>query len=238
MLCIVTDAHIDAGTPQADEFLEMLDALSSTPHDVLFLGDIMELWFAIWRYENDFHRQFVAWCRKEKEKRRIYFIEGNHEFYATSKYRDAFTQGTVNSILLGEAFFTHGHRIQEPPWGINRWTQALIRSKPIWAGAVIVPFGHAIVDGIKRMLSSNGKYNKKPFVPTEKIQAWAEGVIKKNPNIKHLFIGHFHKSETIKLANEAECHVLSPWKDTRDISLFNLQSNTLSTQHWKKLLTD
>ena len=237
MLCIVTDAHIDAGTPQADEFFEMLEAISKTPHDVLFLGDIMELWFAIWRYEKDFHRQFIAWCIKEKENRKIYFIEGNHEFYATSKYRWAFTKCDENSLLLDDVFFAHGHKIQEPPWGINRWTQWLIESKLTWALSVIVPFGQAIVDWIKGMLSSKGKYSRKPFVPTERIQMWAERILKRNPNIKHLFIGHFHKSETIKLANGAECRVLPPWKDTRDVSLFNFQTNTLSTQHWKKLLT-
>ena len=62
-MIIIADAHVDdAGGHKAD-FFQMLRAIEKTNHDVIFLGDIFDLWIALPRYEKDCHKAFLAWCQ-------------------------------------------------------------------------------------------------------------------------------------------------------------------------------
>ena len=79
MIFLVADAHLEDGQELDGEFSAMLEALSRTDCDVIFLGDIMDLWIAKPRYEKGCHEAFIRWCREEAAKRKVFFVEGNHE---------------------------------------------------------------------------------------------------------------------------------------------------------------
>ncbi|MBO7089265.1 MAG: hypothetical protein J6W70_05105, partial [Lentisphaeria bacterium] len=77
---MIADAHLTCREPE-DEFFRMLDGVSRLPADIgiIFLGDIFDLWIALRGYENDDHRRFLEWCRREKERRQIVFLLGGAE---------------------------------------------------------------------------------------------------------------------------------------------------------------
>ena len=109
---MIADAHLTCREPE-DEFFRMLDGVSRLPADIgiIFLGDIFDLWIALRGYENDDHRRFLDWCRREKERRRIVFLEGNHEFFVAKTYSDAFSYSSEDSYEDGALQWLHGDRI-------------------------------------------------------------------------------------------------------------------------------
>lgn len=236
MLLIVTDAHLLPDTPASEDFWEMLSAVSSGEHDILFLGDVMELWMAISRYEDELHARFVEWARKENRNRKIYFIEGNHEYFVASKYKDAFTDASEDSLRLGRAFFTHGQYIQEAPWGINRLTQRFFKSWFTRLVLRVIPGGETIIRKVKGALGSNGKYPH-PVVPEARIEAWSGRILEGDASVGHLFLGHFHAARTLSLPGGRTCHVLPPWKQAGEVTLFDLDANRIATAGpWRQVL--
>ena len=236
MLLIVTDAHLLPGAPPTDDFLEMLEAVSSSAHDVLFLGDIMELWMAIGRYEDELHARFIEWCGKERDKRKLFFIEGNHEYFVASKYRRFFTGASEDALQLGNALFAHGQYIQEAPWGINRLTQRFFKSWFTRLVLRVIPGGETIIRKVKGALGSNGKYPH-PVVPEARIEAWAGRLLEGDTPVDHLFLGHFHAARTLPLPGGRTCHVLPPWKEAGEVTLFDLDANRIvAAGPWRQVL--
>jgi len=45
-MIIIADAHIDESRGNESAFFQMLEAIEKTDHDIVFLGDIFELWIA------------------------------------------------------------------------------------------------------------------------------------------------------------------------------------------------
>ena len=111
---MIADAHLTCREPE-DGFFRMLDGVSRLPDDIgiIFLGDIFDLWIALRGYENDEHRRFLAWCRKEKKRRQIVFLEGNHEFFVAKTYADAFTYAGEDAYREGDLLWLHGDRINK-----------------------------------------------------------------------------------------------------------------------------
>ena len=58
-LIIITDAHISETKGNHAIFFKMLEFLERNNHDLIFLGDIFELWVALPRYEEKIHREFI-----------------------------------------------------------------------------------------------------------------------------------------------------------------------------------
>ncbi len=80
-LAVLADVHAVEGEESERVLRNLLEQLSSTDDDVMFLGDIMDLWIGLPKYECKLQRDFLEWCRHEKSRRKIYFVEGNHEYY-------------------------------------------------------------------------------------------------------------------------------------------------------------
>ena len=235
MLLIVTDAHLLPGSARNDDFRAMLRAISASPHDVLFLGDIMELWMAIPRYETPEHAAFLEWCRSESARRKVFFVEGNHEFQVSAEHRDCFTEVAVESMILGDCLFCHGACIQEPPWGITRLLLRFFRTRFVNVVLRIVPGGSTIINTFKRLLGSNGKYRNAPVVPEQKIRRWLSAVKRRNPNLKLCFLGHFHTGKSLAVES-LDCHIIPPWKESQEILLLDTTRETFTLSPWKALL--
>jgi hypothetical protein len=134
---MIADAHLTCREPE-DEFFRMLDGVSRLPADIgiIFLGDIFDLWIALRGYENDDHRRFLDWCRREKERRRIVFLEGNHEFFVAKTYSDAFSYSSEDSYEDGALQWLHGDRINRKDYTYTvDWAAPM--SMPFFVGAAI-----------------------------------------------------------------------------------------------------
>ena len=74
-MIIIADAHIDESRGNESVFFQMLDAIEKTDQDVVFLGDIFELWIALPHYEKGSHRSFLTWCETQKRRRTVGFMQ-------------------------------------------------------------------------------------------------------------------------------------------------------------------
>ena len=112
-ILLIADCHLTEHCPEKTVFFSMLKKISVTDYDVLFLGDIFDVWIGCPGYETGIHRDFMEWCRKEKGNRNVWFIEGNHEFFIRRNRSECFTEVFLQSAFLdGGAFYvSHGDLI-------------------------------------------------------------------------------------------------------------------------------
>ena len=231
-IVFVADAHVASGCPSEAEFRAMLEALSRTDYDLVFLGDIMDLWIGKDAYEDDLQRFFVAWCKHEKERRNIIYIEGNHEFFVANKYDGLI--GTVkkgrfqDDILLAE----HGHNIGFP-LSFNRLFIAICKSGFVSFLLDVLPCGQKLALWTKHKFGSNGR-TFFSNLPNGRIQAWAERMSRKT-EAKEIFIGHFHTFQEFNLLNGTRLTVLPAWKNNQAVMLFSPDTHNASICHWRNL---
>ncbi len=172
-LVIITDAHISRPQGNSDAFFEMLATLEQGAGDVVFLGDIFDLWIALTRYEDDLHHRFLSWCQRQKPRRRVGFVEGNHEFFLAREHADAFTWCTQQAWWqdVEGNLFCHGDRINRFDRPYLTFRQLI--KNPI-ARALIcgLPLGPRLVHHVKeRMKSTNQAFRK--FLPQEQLRQFA-----------------------------------------------------------------
>ena len=112
-MIIVADAHVSKDLNNHTAFFEMLEFFENSHHDLVFLGDIFELWVALPDYENDIHYKFIEWCHVQQKYRIIGFVEGNHEYYLASEKAQAFSWCSSDAWCRHESgtLFVHGDRI-------------------------------------------------------------------------------------------------------------------------------
>ena len=114
-IIFIADAHLVDAPDSSDGFFEFLKKIGESEYQIVFLGDIFELWIAFDAYEEPIHRRFLEWCRTEKERRMVGFLEGNHEFYVAWRHGDAFTWAAESTHCLsnGKICLMHGDRVNE-----------------------------------------------------------------------------------------------------------------------------
>lgn len=230
ILC-VADAHI-LETPGTDGgFFAMLAKVAETDYDIVFMGDIFELWIAFDSYETDVHKRFLEWCRKEKTKRQIGFIEGNHEFYVSERYADAFTWCTDSSHTLsnGKVCLMHGDTINEDDIGY-RLLRLVLRNPLsrflVWFFGPLV--GKMLSEKIRLSLKDKNLKHKKNF-PEKYIGQLADEMDANN--ISLCLLGHFHQTAAVRGIN-----VLPAWNPDGEIGVFEPDSERFSVRPWKKVL--
>ena len=186
---IIADAHLTCREPE-DEFFRMLDGVSHLPGDIgiIFLGDIFDLWIALRGYENDDNRRFLDWCRKEKTKRQVVFLEGNHEFYVAETYPDAFSFCSGDTYQDGPLQWMHGDRINKQDHAYTLLRLLLRNRLTRWFLRLIGPtFGPAFAHYVRERLRYTNQANKHFFPESHALKLLAS-----SPPDSILFAGHFH----------------------------------------------
>ena len=186
---INADAHLTSREPD-DDFFRMLDGVSRLPGDIgiIFLGDVFDLWIALRGYENDEHRRFLDWCRREKANRQVIFLEGNHEFFVAKKHSDAFSYADEDSYQDGLLQWLHGDRINKKDHAYavlrfilrNWFTRGFL-----W---LIGPtFGPSFAHYVRERLRTTNQAHKKYFPEPHALKFLAAC-----PPDSIVFVGHFH----------------------------------------------
>ncbi|MBQ7730241.1 MAG: metallophosphoesterase [Lentisphaeria bacterium] len=186
---MVADAHLSCCEPE-DEFFRMLDSVSRLPGDIgiVFLGDIFDLWIALRGYENEEHRRFLDWCRREKARREIVFLEGNHEFFVAKTYPDAFSYSDEDSYRDGTTQWLHGDRInrRDHSYKILRFILRNILTR--WFLWCIGPtFGPSFAHYVRERLRTTNQAHKTYFP-----EQAALNYLSSCPPDFVVFAGHFH----------------------------------------------
>ncbi len=226
-LILIADAHVSKARGNAPAFFRLLDALARYDDDLIFLGDIFDLWVALPRYENELHRRFVAWCRQQKKRRAIGFLEGNREFFLTVRHADAFSwcvSGPWHRDQYGN-LFCHGDQINRLDLRYlsfrrlskNRWSRLLLQS---------LPLGPALAEHLKRRLKhTNPAFRRR--LPIDQIERFAEARFREGA--RTVFAGHFHQPYTYCNPGGAQMHALPAWMSTGCVSRYDPVERRIET---------
>jgi len=231
---IVADAHIRGGTVgKSAEFFKMLDHLKKLRYDIVFLGDVFELWIALDGYEDEHHKRFLQWCAEAKTKRSVGFLEGNHEYFVSRKRSGAFTWATEDEMLTeGGILFDHGDLIN-----IHDWQYRLMRRlfKSLAARAVLnllKPIGPAVANRIRVALKGTNKKHRKG-VPGELLEPYAA---RHSANgAKKIFVGHFHEKGRFVSKDGVELNIVPSWRDAGLVGVLAKDSGKIEYRPWHEV---
>ena len=214
---MIADAHLTCRKPE-DEFFRMLDAAARLPGDVgiIFLGDIFDLWIALPGYENGEQRRFLDWCRREKTKRNVIFLEGNHEFFVAKTYGDAFTYADETMYQDGLLQWLHGDRINREDRGYA-FLRFMIRNRLMrWLLRLAGPtFGPSFAHYVRERLRTTNQANKHYFPEPHALRYLASC-----PPDSVVFAGHFHDRVT-KTAGGRILEVLPAYANASELAYYD-----------------
>lgn len=234
-LIIVADTHIEPGGIQEQAFYKMLAKLGDSPHDVIFLGDIFDLWIALPGYEGKTQRAFLQWCRRQKTSRTIGFIEGNHEFFVSAQHGENFSWSTSASSWRDAAgnLFVHGDQINRNDSRYllfrrltkNAVTRALLR---------FLPGGPQICNRLGQMLRHTNRQHRLGL-PEEQIQFFADQNFA--DGVKTIFAGHFHSTYHYEHRSARSMYLLPAWFESGQVALVDSGNNQAPVQFitWEAL---
>lgn len=226
-MLIVTDAHVSAANGNQEEFAEMLSALERFEGEIVFLGDIFDLWIGLTRYEEPAQRAFVAWCANRGG---VGFVEGNHEFYVVRRHRAAFAWSSDWGRRSGGLLFVHGDLINRADHKYLRWRKLSKNAAMRWFVRCL-PFGTRLVQRVKRKMKKTNMAFRL-HLPEEALSQYcrdrsAEGVTR-------IFVGHFHQAFACE---HGGCHltVLPDWFSTGMITAYDRDTGALQSAPWRQL---
>ena len=229
-MVLIADSHVSPAQGNITEFREMLAALAESPHGVVFLGDILDLWIALPGYETALHEEFVAWCRRESAKRVVGFVEGNHEFFLVEGHADAFTFTASEEFLDAEnRLFTHGDTINQNDWSYRVFRRLVKNPFTRWLEKV-VPGGPALARFIKDHL--NARRDKLPkFFPEANVAAYIDERIQQGA--KAVYMGHFHGRHCLERPGGGHGEVIPAWCGSGQVVLVEKGSLQGVVYHWR-----
>ena len=194
-ILLITDSHLTEHCPERAVFRSLLEKISRSDYDVLFLGDIFDVWIGCSGYETSVHQEFMEWCSREKKKRNLWFIEGNHEFYISRNRSEYFTEVFQDHAFLddGALFAAHGDRINHHDTAF-----ALLRGclrNPLSYFVVklfgYTGFGTSFSGEVRKDLRTTNQ-KQKHYFPEAELQALDQ--VLKSKNVTSAVVGHFHRS--------------------------------------------
>lgn len=233
-LVMIADAHISRSLGNVDAFFDMLAALESGPGDVVFLGDIFDLWVALPRYENARHRMFLSWCQRQKRHRRIGFVEGNHEFFLAQSHAAAFTWCTQRPWWQDAEgnLFCHGDRVNRHDR--NYLVFRKFTKNPIMKAFVReFPRGPHLVQHARRRMKQTRRVFQKTL-PQNQLRAFAEDRFA--GGAARIFIGHFHQTFHYQGQDGGELDTLPDWFSQGWISVLRADHGVLQQGPWQDIL--
>ena len=234
-MIIITDAHVSEANGNHTDFFRMLEALEKNDQDLIFLGDIFDLWIALPRYEEDVHRDFLAWCRHQKKFRRIGYMEGNHEYYLADERDRDFTWCSQAPWRQDDKgiLYVHGDQINRKDRNYLGFRK-LAKSRISKFLVRVLPFGPLVVASIKKGMKKTN-INFRRHLPRDEIKAFAETMFATGVDI--IFVGHFHRQFRYGNPQSRALYVLPDWFGTQKVTVYQRESKEIVSTHWEDLET-
>ena len=232
-LLLIADSHVRPENDSRIEFMQMLDRISRTPHDVCFLGDILELWFGLSRYDNGVTTAFLDWCRREKSRRSVYLVEGNHEFFVAQRHHGCFTKCGRNVLPLGNGLVVAHGDIVAPWYSGHRIFRLLTKNWLTRLALMFVPGAPAMANCLKRMMEKRTLHRVFVF-PSGQVHRFATRTLARH-GADTLLMGHFHQCRHEFLPSGKCWFTIPDWKKTRKIGLADADGRNLRIIPWRRL---
>jgi len=232
-MIIIADAHVDDDRGNDADFFLMLNAFEKNDQDLIFLGDIFELWIALPRYEKDIHKNFLTWCKEQKKYRTIGFIEGNHEYFVADEKNDHFSWCSAKAMWQDNKgnLFCHGDQINRRDINYLRFRR-LVKNKIAKTIARFLPFGPVISELFKNYLKkTNPEFRK--HLPEDEIAAFANDRFK--DGIHSIFAAHFHQRHHYRSVESRALYILPAWMKAEQVTFCEASSKEINSYHWQEL---
>lgn len=233
-MIIIADAHVDENRASHLPFFQMLEAIAATRDDVVFLGDIFELWIGFSRYESSIHERFMTWCRAEKRNRTVGFLEGNHEYFVATDRSDCFSWCTATSVWRDEhdVLYCHGDKINSRDRNYLRFRK-LVKNRLVRIVLKKLPYGPAVAAGLKRDLKKTNLQFRK-HLPRTEIERFAERVFA--DGVQTVWVGHFHRHFQYKGKHGGSLRILPAWMDRGQIARIDPETGDIAIDTWNRLV--
>lgn len=234
-MIIVADAHVSRFHGNDNAFFEMLSALEKADRDVVFLGDIFDLWVAFPRYEGEIHERFLAWCRAYKNRRLVGFVEGNHEFFVADQHGGDFSwcERAERALPREKTLFVHGDLINRDDKNYLRFRKL---TKNLIAKTLVrmLPRGPHLVDDLKRKLKNTNQAFR-IRLPEEHLRRFARERLESE--VEAIFVGHFHQPYRYNHEEKGFIQVLPAWYEGGSIAEWRSDERSLTLGPWEEILS-
>jgi UDP-2,3-diacylglucosamine pyrophosphatase LpxH len=232
---IVADSHIRPGGSAERSFFEMLAKMGRSRYDIVFLGDIFDLWIGLPGYEGSAQKDFLAWCWHQKHRRRIGLIEGNHEFFVSEMHAGHFSWSTSATSWRSAdgCLFVHGDRLNPDDHRYltfrrltkNAVTKILLRG---------LPGGSSVCHRLRQALRhTNRQYRQ--GLPETRIRQYADQMF--DDGLKAIFVGHFHSIRQFEQAPSKMLYLVPAWFASGRVTRVDSSTGALKVDFpdWKAL---
>ena len=230
-MILITDSHVSTTYKNINAFFGMLERIERTSHDVVFLGDIFDLWVCLPRYEEPIQQRFLAWCKHERQRRSVGLVEGNHEFFVANRKADHFSWCVGDEQREKNILFIHGDLINPKDKNYLRFRSISKNRFTRWTMHVL-PWGPRLVHKLKSSLKNTNKEFRIGF-PEQAIQTFARKHF--GEGIQYIFGGHLHHEYTYQHQNGAKLHILPDWLSTEKVGIFDEKHRKLRLLNWQDL---
>jgi UDP-2,3-diacylglucosamine pyrophosphatase LpxH len=232
-MIIITDAHISKTAGNHATFFRMLASLETNQEDLIFLGDIFDLWVALPGYEDELHRQFAGWCREQKKHRTIGFMEGNHEYYLARHRAPDFSWCSAAAWRQNDAgsLFVHGDQLNRGDRNYLLFRK-LVKNPAARFIISILPFGPKLAQSLKHGLKNTNLEFRK-HLPEAEIKFFADARFAEG--IDTIFVGHFHQEYIYRNPDAKSLYVLPDWYGTGKVTVFDKKLQTAAYLHWEQI---
>lgn len=233
-MLIISDAHVNEALGNHEAFFEMLGALEKTAEDIVFLGDIFDLWIALPRYERAIHCRFLSWCAAQKARRRIGFIEGNHEYYLAREKGRFFSWCTAEAFWRddGDHIFCHGDQVNRQDKNYLCFRRA-VKNNLSQTALRLLPLGPGFVEQVKvRLKHTNPLFRR--HLPKRQLEAFATARFAEGA--RRVFVGHFHRAYRYGDRQGRTLHTVPCWFDDQTITRYDPASGSIRYDRWPVLL--
>lgn len=233
-MIIISDAHLDETAGNVGEFFRMLQSLEGKKEDLVFLGDIFDIWIALPRYESEVHRRFLAWCGHQKEYRTIGFVEGNHEYFLVQERSRFFTWCSDGSFVDRDKgfVFCHGDQINRLDKNYLRFRK-LARNRLTKSVLQMMPLGPEFVESVKtRLRQTNQEFRRR--LPLEELERFACRRFASGDRI--IFVGHFHQAHRFCGPGDRTLFTVPSWSRDGIITRFDVRTGAVMHDRWPALI--
>lgn len=229
---IVADAHVSAGGTGESAFFDMLAALEGYPVDVIFLGDVFDLWIALPRYEGPMQHAFLAWCCRNRNRRMVGFVEGNHEFFVHQSHGSCFSWSTEDAMTDAQRgwYLVHGDQINRRDRQYLRFRKATKNALAKWCVRCL-PWGPRWVSLLNARLKRTNPDFRVHF-PQSAVTEFAQHAFASGH--RRVFVGHFHRPFHIADGDQG-LWIVPAWLDGQRVSWIDHHTQAVSSGPWKDL---
>lgn len=222
-MLLVADAHVEEET--AEEFFGLLDRLAATREDIVFLGDIFEVWIALPGHESELHRRFASWCVQQKPLRRIGFAEGNHEFFVHEERADLFSWSSCGTWLDEQrCLFAHGDLIDARNLAYRAF-RCVVHSRVARRVLQRQPSGPRLASSLRPRLKARNASRPVSF-PQRVIERYGDRCFR--DGVRAVLAGHFHREFEYRPAGGGVLYLAPAWSTTRRVVRFDPRDGTLA----------